>query len=125
MTELELLKKELEQWKEISNKGHLIRQKTDGTWYVESSGVVLPVIYKEAKDAFEDVKKLIKASKPPLYKATVLYNEGYGKQCKEIEPFEAKSKEHAQELARLAVETIFGENPKVDVIEIKITKIPL
>jgi len=82
-------------------------------------------------DNINEIKSLIVQSientkeKVNKWCTVILFNEGYGKQCINLEPFEAKTKKEAQLIAIEQVNSFYNEKINADIIDFKIKKIDI
>jgi hypothetical protein len=119
---------ELDFWKELSRQGYTIRDNSLGEWYIEAPAKVFPAMYLSHEEAVAHAKKTLgwsensKFGGKPKYKVTILYNEGYGKQCVDLDPFEADTKEDAKKIGKEKAGLFFADNPKAEIIEIMVKK---
>jgi hypothetical protein len=129
MNELETLKNEIEFWKEFSRQTYIIREEKGG-WCIFKGETMMPVAYPSHNEAAKTAKKLLgwneqskfieKFPKKTRYRATVLYNDGYGKQCMELGPVEAGTKEEAQGKLDEEASQFFADRPNADIIEVRV-----
>lgn len=59
----------------------------------------------------------------PKWTAKVLLDEGYGRQCLVLEPFEAETKEEAQRMGQEKVTALFAGKPNAEIFEVKIQRL--
>lgn len=81
-------------------------------------------IFKVVHKCFEEGKKKVEKlnGATPKWIVSVLYNEGYGKQCMEVGPFEVETKEKAKKLCEEKLTEMFSASPNVDIIDLKIKR---
>ncbi len=84
----------------------------------EVRNVVIKALEEGRKKA-EKFKDFLNGN-TPMWTARILLNEGYGKQCIDLEPFEADSKAEAQKISEEKVQNLYADRPNTDIIEIKV-----
>lgn len=107
--------KGIECW--LHDIGHKINEYENRT---DREGAILNEVYK----FFSIGKKFAQdnlSNNTPRWIASVLYNEGYGKQCMEVGPFEG-TKEEAENLCEEKITEMFSDCPNTDIIDFKIKR---
>ncbi len=104
----------------LYKKGDKIDKYQNGIDRVADIIEVIKPCLEEAKKAIEKYKDRLNGN-TPVWNATALVDEGFGKQC-HIISFEAETKKEALEVASEKFMALFEEKPNAEIIDIKVKK---